>query len=329
MQKKLLPILLISLIAAIMAACVSAPADEPANTGADTAEEEVAVEALRVALLPILDVLPFFVAEQNGYFIDAGIEVESVPVASAVERDQLMQAGEIDAMLNEMASSAVFNRDDIQVQVVMAAREATAEAPLFRVLAAPGSAVSSPSDLSGVPIGISQNTIIEYVTERLLEQEGVEDINGQSVPAIPERFQLLMEGQLEAATLPDPLAQSAIESGAVLVIDDSSYPQFAVSVLTFSSATIESNPEGVRRFLQAWNRAAVEINANPEEYRALLLERIQVPPNVQEDYEVPPFPEAKVPSEEQWNDVIEWLQEKGVLDAALPYADSVNADFLP
>ncbi len=316
------------------AAVTEAAPTEEAPTAAPTPEPTAAPGPegpLKIALLPILDSLPYYVAAEKGYFDEAGLTVEAVPAGSALERDQLMQSGEIDGMLNEMHSSAVFNRESVQVQVVMTARKAYADAPLFRVLAAPGSGIATPADLAGVPIGLSENTIIQYVTERLLEAEGLspDQIVGQGVPAIPERFQLLMQGQLQAATLPDPLAQSAIEQGAVPVIDDSAYPDVAVSVLTFSRASLEAKPAAVRAFLAAWTRAAQDINADPEAYRALLLANIQVPPNVQETYQIPPFPVAEVPTAAQWDDVVAWLQEKGLVQAGLAYEETVTTAYLP
>ncbi len=334
---------LIALLLAVLGLAACAPqADEPAEEpqtvedadvsgGEEVDDTEGDGEPLRVALLPILDVLPYYVAEQNGYFAEEGVTVTAVPVASAVEREQLMQAGEIDGMLNELHSTALNNQNGRQVVTVMTARKASADAPLFRVLAAPESGIATPADLAGVPIGISENTIIEYVTQRLLEAEGVAaaDIVPQPVPSIPERFQLLMEGQIDAATLPDPLAQSAVEAGAVLVIDDSTHPEVAVSVLTFSADAVDNRAEDVSAFLRAWDRAAEAINANPEGYRALLLEKVQVPPNVQETYEVPPYPRAEVPTAEQWADVTAWLVEKGLVQSEPGYDESVSSALLP
>ena len=96
------------------------------------AQEGKKVESLKVALLPILDVFPFYVAESEGYFADYGVEVKAVPVASGLERDQLMQSGAIDGMLNEMITTANFNRNRIQVKSVISARKAYRDYPLFR-----------------------------------------------------------------------------------------------------------------------------------------------------------------------------------------------------
>ena len=65
------------------------------------AQGDLAKKSLKVALLPILDTFPFYVAEAQGYFDRYGVTVEAVPVGSGLERDQLMQSGAIDGMLNE------------------------------------------------------------------------------------------------------------------------------------------------------------------------------------------------------------------------------------
>jgi NitT/TauT family transport system substrate-binding protein len=285
--------------------------------------------SLKMGLLPILDILPFYVAEQKGYFEAEGINVEFVPVKSAQERDALMQAGEIDGMLNDLISTGLFNRDDVQIQIVATARRAYPESPQFRVLAAPDGDVTSTSDLAGVPIGISQNTIIEYITDRLLEAEGLspDQIEILEVSAIPVRFEQLMEGQIQAATLPDPLAQGAVAGGATLVVDDSQYTQYSQSVLSFSTEAIGTKPNSIKKFLKAWNQAVADLNSNPDQFSDLLIEQGRVTESIQGSYQMPPFPEGDVPSQAEWQDVVDWLIEKGLIDQSIGYEDSVLTDF--
>jgi NitT/TauT family transport system substrate-binding protein len=297
----------------------------PINLGAQTDH------SLRVALLPILDTFPFYVAQARGYFDQYAVTVKAIPVSSGLERDQLMQSGAIDGMLNEMATTANFNREQAQVRIVATARKAYPHYPLFRILSAPGSGLSSPADLKGVPIGISKNTIIEYVTDRLLAAGGLrpEQIAKKSVPAIPERYQLLLQGQLKAATLPDPLAKSALEAGAGSVIDDSAHPLYSISVLSFNLKTLETKANAIRQFLKAWNQAAQDINTDPDSFRGLLLQKIRVPNNIQQTYRIPPFPLREIPGAESWADVMDWMVSKGLLKAPIPYKDSTTADYLP
>ncbi|RJR36104.1 MAG: ABC transporter substrate-binding protein [Desulfobacteraceae bacterium] len=285
---------------------------------------------LKVALLPILDSLPFHVAEEKGIFSRLGVGVRFMPVASAIERDQLMQSDRIDGMLTELNTTAVFNRTAVRIRIVRFARVAYPDYPLFRILAAPGSGVRTAADLRGIGIGIAKNTVVEYVTDRLLAAKGLkpEEVVKQSVPVIPERFQLLMQGRIKAAVLPDPLAKSAMEAGAVEVVADSEHPQYGVSVLAFRTETLKSGGESVRLFLRGWDEAAAWINEHPEESREVLLKRIPMPENVRTGYRIPPFPRNGVPAKEQWKDVTLWMQERGLIDAAVSYEDSVTSEFI-
>ena len=56
---------------------------------------------------------------------------------------------------------------------VRVARIAFANAPEYWILVPKESSVKSAQDLKGKDIAVSQNTVIEYVTDRLLELEGL------------------------------------------------------------------------------------------------------------------------------------------------------------
>jgi NitT/TauT family transport system substrate-binding protein len=286
--------------------------------------------SLKVGLLPIIDVLPFYIAQNNGYFEDEGLQIELVPVKSAQERDALIQAGEIDGALTDLQGVALFNREESLLKTVIKARKAYPDFPHFRVVAAPGFAVNSPADLAGVPIGISQNTIIEYLTDRLVTAWGLpaDQIAIEEVSAIPVRFELLMEGQLKAALLPDPLAQAAIAGGGSLIVDDTQFTEYSQSVLAFTAASLEAKPDTVRAFLRAWNKAVEDLNQDPNAYRDVLVEKTRVPPNIQGTYNVPKFPKNEITTEAEWNDVVDWAVEKGLLDEPVPYNRAVDSSFL-
>jgi NitT/TauT family transport system substrate-binding protein len=287
---------------------------------------------LKIALLPILDVLPVYVAEQQGYFTDAGLKVEFIPAGSAIERDQLMLAGEVDAMLNDLVSAAIFNQDETRVQIVLQARRAYLDHPQFRILSAPRSNITIPSDLKGVEIGISENSVIHYITQRILENAGLsaDDLKFRPEPNIAVRFQLLMEGQLKAGCLPDPLAQAAIAGGATLIAEDTVLVEsdLSQSVVTFNKDMIDKNPDAVQAFVGAWMKAAADINADPEAYRALWLEKTTVPDSVKDTYALPLFPLYAITQELAWNDNTAWMVEQGIIDNAPDYANSVNPAFV-
>ncbi|PWH17158.1 MAG: metal ABC transporter substrate-binding protein [Anaerolineae bacterium] len=306
-----------TLLALLLTACATpAPA------------EDVTV---RIAVIPVIDTLPMFVAEAEGLYAKHGVKVELVPVASAPERDQLLQAGQADGTLNELLSVMLFNREKIQMQAVRYGHMASEGAGHFFILASGQSGITDVAQLRGVEIGISQGTIIEYLTDRLLEAEGFapSDIKYVAVPKIPDRMALLASGELKAAVMPDPLGGLAVQQGAVVLLDDTSYPLLGASVISFRKEFIDQHPSAVKAFLAAIEEAVTRINSEPSRFSALLAEKKMVPQPLIGSYTVPKFPLKGVSSLDEWNDVLAWAKGKGLLSTDVSYQDSVTPAFLP
>ncbi len=327
------------LLAALLAACAPAATTVPATEAIETAPgPEVQTEAptaapvtLRIAVLPIIDTLPMYVAQQEGLFARHGVNVEFVPVASAPERDQLLAAGQADGAINETLAVMNFNKESVQMQAVRYALRPAEGYGHFFILASAQSGITDAQGLRGVEIGVSQGTVIEYVTERLLQAEGLskDEIKTIAVPKIPDRMALLASGELKAGVLPDPLASLAVQQGAVIVADDSSHPEYGFSVISFRKAVIDATPEAVKGFLAAIEEATALLNADPTKYSNVLSEQKLVPEPLIGKFAVPPFPAAGVPTEAEWADALAWAKEKGMLTVDVSYADSVNASLLP
>ena len=313
MKNKALPFLLVLIF--LLSACGS-----PAESS-----------TLKIAVLPIIDALPMYVAQQEGLFAKHNVTVEFVPVASAPERDQILAAGQAEGTINETLAVMAFNKESIQMQVVRYALRPTEGHGHFFIIASVQSGITNVDGLKGVEIGVSQGTVIEYVTDRLLQSAGfnADEIKTIAVPKIPDRMALLASGELSAGVMPDPLASLVVAQGGVIVADDSIHPEYGFSVISFRKQVIDESPEAVKGFLAAIEEATLLVNANPSKYKDLLSEQNLVPAPLLDTYQAPVYPTAGVPTEAEWQDGLNWLKEKGMLDVDVPYADSVNASLLP
>lgn len=316
-KRKLIGLFLV-VISLILSACTQTPAPSELVT-------------LKFVVLPILDSLPMYVAEEEGLFAENNVAVEFIPVNSAPERDQLVAAGQADGMINEAVSTIFYNADQTQILIVRFARSATPEQHVFSILASGQSGITNVVDLKGVEIGVSQGTVIEYLTDRLLQNQSFndEDISTIAVPNITDRLALLASGELSAGTLPEPPTSLAQQQGAVVVIDDTTYPEVSFSVISFRKAIIDQYPEAIRGFLAAIEAAILRINDEPNQYSDLLTEKQLVPAPLVGSFEVPTFPLAGVPTQEQWADALAWTVEKGLNDVQVSYEESVTGDYLP
>ena len=285
---------------------------------------------MRIGVLPITDVVPFYIAEQQGYFLKQGLNIELVPAGSAAERDQMLLTGQIDGQLNDLVSTVLLNAQGPKIKIARVARIAFKNAPEYWILTPKDSPIKTAQDLKGKEIAISQNSVIEYVTQRLLEREGLTaaDIKTTNVPSIPTRLQLVQQNQVAAATLPDPLASLAILQGARIIVDDSKYTEYSMSVISFRTDVLAQRAGEVRKLLVAYDQAIADIRAKPDQFRNTLIERGRVPDQLKDHYQFPPFPDPAIPSKAQWDDVVKWATERGLVKSAVSYESSVDSGFV-
>jgi len=281
---------------------------------------------IKVGVLPILDSLPVYVAFENGYFKEKGIDVEIIPCASASERDQLMAAGALDIIINDLIALALFNKDRINLVGIRYAMLPQKDHPQFYILSSKKSRINNPRALKNVPIGISEATIIHYVTERLLEKKGLkkEEIKFIPIQRIPDRLSALEKGEIDAATLPDPLAILAMMKGALLVLDDSKERGFSGSIYSVRKDFLQKNLQTTRAFLLSIDKAIDAINKDKGRWANLIVEKKLVPPVLLNSFKVPPYPPFDVPDKKKWDDVNLWLKGRNLIKTSIPYSESIK-----
>ena len=224
-----------------------------------------------------------------------------------------------------------YNKDRPTIVVVAFARTATAKDAQYFILAGAQAGINDVSGLKGVPIGVSDGTVSAYITDRLLEAEGLTDADIQTValPKLTDPLAALSGGTVRAATMPDPTAAVAVAGGAKIILSDAAHPQYGSSLISFTAAFVNKSPDGVRAFLVAWEKGVADVNADKTRWNYVLAQNNLLPAALMGKYTLPNWPTAAVPTQAQFKDANDWVKQKGLLATDLSYTDSVNASFLP
>jgi len=286
---------------------------------------------IRIGVLPIEDTLPLYVAESEDFFKQSGVEVELISFNSARDRDMALQAGEIDGEVADVLAAALLEKSDVGVSIITLTLGVSPKEGRFALLSSPNSKILTPEQVKGASVGISENTIIEYVLDQLLTIAGVDSsgINKEAIPRIPERLELLLNDQIDTAVLPDPLASLAEAEGAHVILDDTKTQEnISQVVLMFSENSVNNNSDNIAKILEAYNKAVQEFNDNPEQYRDLFIEKARVPKPIQDIYQPPKFSPAQVPKEADINRLFSWMKEKDLIDDSVRYSDLIDSRFL-
>jgi NitT/TauT family transport system substrate-binding protein len=279
-----------------------------------------AAEKIRLGILPIVDALPYILIEDKGLDRKHGFQLETFPFASALERDAALTSGSADGALSDTVTSTIFKSKGIDISVAALLLGSVGQEGAFYVLASPKNGPKSLDELRGDPIGISSNTIIEYVTDRMLLARGFgkKDIQSIEVKKIPLRFQMLMSGKIRAATLPDPLASLAIVKGAKPLADDIQ-ENLSQSVTIFTGRAIRDKKPTLKAYARAYAEAVEAINRDPDSWKDLLVRKARLPKAIVKTYRVVPFPKLQLPDKNHVQDVIRWSKEKGLLDKPVTF----------
>lgn len=316
-------VLFVGLVTTVVTGCGGGTTD-------DASEQS---RTIKLGMLPIADNLPFWVAEERGYFSDEGVEVELVDFPSALERDSALTAKAIDGALGDIIAVAQLHDGGTPLTIVSLGQGVAAAEGRFAILAAPDSDITELEQLKGVEIATSANSIMEYLIDTLLTDAGFaeNEIAKILIPKIPVRLDSLLSGTIEAAILPDPLAALAEIRGARLILEDTKTDNVSQTVIYFREDVLRENTDEVRAVMRAYARAVEDIMDDPEAFSDILAEKARVPVEVLEStdhgMEIIFSPPA-VPTEEMINPVLEWMYARDLLGSRVTYADLVDEQVL-
>ncbi len=326
MKKSVISLLAIGLLLSLLlpAGCRTQQGSTPSPGS------QASTSQLKIGLLYDEESLPAYIAQQEGLFQKYGVDVQLVTFQSASERDAAIQAGAVDGAEGDLVAVALLNQGGFPVKSVSIELGAKPAEGRFYILAAPNT-ITSVEDLKGKTLAISQNTIIDFLADQMLIAKGIDpdQVHKMNVPNMPMRMQMLLQNQVAAALLPDPLASEAMLKGAAVLVDKTKLPvNLSQTVLFFTKNAIDTKKEAIRGYLQAYGQAEQEVTANPERYRQLFDEKVDIPKDVQSSVPVPSFSPEQLPSPDNVQLVLTWMKNKKLLSKSLGYDDLVDSEFI-
>lgn len=301
-------------LALIVVAAVLVSGGCSKSTGGATSSggKDAATALIRVGTLQTDDLLPLWAAQDQGYFEGTNLKVEITTFQSAQEQVAAMTAGRIDAMMTDLVVPVQLTAAGTPVKAVTICQTAPAG-----IIAGKNSGITELGQLAGVATGCSSPTAMEYIYDTALARAGVPaaQIKTTEIKKLPVRLQMLGEDKLKAAVLPWTLFALAQQQGATPLLDQDQAADLTSTVLVFSQKYLDSQDadQHIASLLSQYNKAVDAINANPSNFRALLVEKAKLPEAIAQTYQVRQYPAVTLPDQKQVEDVITWMQKKAYI----------------
>lgn len=290
----------------------------------DRSSSSKPLEPISIGVLPDVDSIPLIIADKNGYFKDEGVQVDIQHFKSAQDRDSALQSGKIDGAVSDILAAAFANDGGFKVKITSLTNGT------YKLLVNKDKGINDISALKDKSIAISTNTIIEYATDKMLAEGGLkpEDVHKVAIPQIPTRLEMLQNGKIDAATLPDPLASVAVKNGAVLL---NSTDKLGINpgVLLFTADAVDKKAESIKAMYRAYNKAVEYLSKEPvSSYTDVLINDVGFPEDIKDSISLPEYTKAALPSQKDFDGVITWLKEKGLIKHAYSFDQLVEKRFV-
>ena len=322
MKIKKFSLMAVALMATTMLAACGDQKEEqvtPTPKGSETTET-TELTKLSFGVMSSIDVVPLIIAQDQGYFTEEGIDLDLQVFAAAKDRDAALQAGELDGVLCDEVAISIYQNSDINMQITGTTNGS------WTLVATPESGISTLADLKGKSMAISENTMIDYLSDYLAISNGmtVADIEKIAIPAMPARLEALQNNQVDAAILPTPFNDTAIANGAKEV--DKIYNEdIMISVTAFLQEVIDENKEAVQGFYKAYNKAIDYINnTDIAEFEDVIINAANYSDEMRGNIILPEYLHNYLPAEENVQKVLDWSKDKGLLTKDIKAADVIN-----
>ncbi|MEY8356253.1 MetQ/NlpA family ABC transporter substrate-binding protein [Lachnospiraceae bacterium 54-53] len=259
------------------------------------------------------DIVPLTIITEQGLDKKYGFQLDMQVFSSAKDRDAALQTGKLDGVFTDFIGLCMYQNAGLDVKA------AGCTDGDYVLLAGKDTGITSLDNARGRSIAISENTLIDYSLDYILNNAGFDDtyLDKQVVPRIPDRLEMLRNGKIDLVLLPEPFSTLAVKDGAVVLGSantDGLYP----AVSAFTKEAIDEKSATLRKMYQAYDEAVDYINSTPlEEYEATVIQAAGYPEELTGSIELPVYRKNELPKTDDLQAAVEWSAEKGLCSPEL------------
>ncbi|WP_198018304.1 ABC transporter substrate-binding protein [Lacrimispora indolis] len=299
-NRKILTLLLCGAAAALLGGCTG-KAKAPVDT------------TVHLGVMYSSDIVPLTIITEQGLDKKYGFQLDMQVFSSAKDRDAALQAGKLDGVFTDFIGLCMYQNAELDVKATGCTDGD------YVLLAGKDTGITSLEDASGKSIAISENTLIEYSLDYILNNAGLDDtyLDKQVVPRIPDRLEMLRNGKIDLVLLPEPFSTLAIKDGAVVLGSantDGLYP----AVSAFTKKAIDEKSDTLQKMYQAYDEAVDYLNNTPlKEYEAVIIKGAGYPEELTGAIKLPVYRKNELPKATDLQAAVEWAAKKGLCSPEL------------
>lgn len=215
--------------------------------------------ALHVALMPVADCLPFYIAEKTGVYNRLGLDIRIHTYQAQLDIDTALANKRVLFAYSDLARVIMLQQDSTNLKVI-----AAIEGGLDLITARRGR-IRQLDQLKEKMVAVSRHSITDYWSDRLTDSAQIERaiIFRPQINNVRIRTDMLCNGTMDAAFLPEPYASEARIRGNKSILNTRSLnPTLTAFVIQDSVLNDQTRKQQVEKLLEGYTIVVDEINKN-------------------------------------------------------------------
>ena len=278
--------------------------------------------AITVGTLPAGDYAPLYIAQDEGFFEEEGLDVTIEIIAGGAVGVTQLVSGELDFSSATWANVLSAVSQGLEIQVVREGTDSSKEG-INGMIAKEGSGLEGPEDLRGQTISVNTlQSATELQIRDCLDSAGVgpDEYELVEVP-FPEVGAAVSQGRIAAGFVPEPFITIGEAEGLVPIMYPSvcNEDQSNMPLINWNTSRqfAEQNPEAVAAFVRAMDKATQLAIDDPQVVVDILPTFTTLTPELAGELVLPNFVEDGTPDLEGAELTMDLMVEWGLLDKPL------------
>ena len=280
--------------AALVATLIALAAGCTSGAGAPGQPGGLEKTSIVVGAVPAADTAGLYIAQQQGFFADAGLHVTIKPIVSAEDAISTQLAGGFDVTLGNYVSYIAADAEQ-HADLRIIAEGSVIQPGNQEIVTPAGSRITTLAGLRGATLAVNvRNNIGTILIGEVLQEDGLSLPDVRLVPIpFPQMIAALGDHKVQAAWLPEPFLSAAGEQiGAqeVTDLDQGATTGFPIVGYAVTRAWEQKYPKTAAAFLGALERGQAIADSDRAAVEHAAETFLGVPPQTAAVMALPGFP---------------------------------------
>ena len=297
----------------IMLIC-TAVAAAGCSTINNTEPDVIEIPKLKIGVMPAADSAPIFLAEEKGYFKELGLDAEIQVYTNAANRQSALQSGELDGAMVDLIAfvNNVNNGFDIKIT--------TSTDGSFPFLVN-----RDFKEKKNIKVGMMEISVTNFLSEEYLGDKY--EMEKVYINEIPARLEMIKAGNLDMANIPEPMASMGELNGLKKVVYENK-DDFMPEAMVFTGKALKEKEKAIELFHRAFDKAVDDINRDDSLAREVLIEKLQLKPEIKDKIILPVYHKTRLPDEDYIRKIVGWVEKIQNINVDIKYNDMIEGKFI-